>query len=700
MVRSIVVLALALIGGGTSLARAADTQWWVSDSPSDYAKAETRGVVVDADGVVRVGPAATSWNTDSLVVAWAIAPLRDGALAIGGDHGRIMRFTPGDGLKPWVRLASGQVLSLAADGDGLLAGTGPDGVVWRISARGDTSRVVRTGERYVWGLAPAGPGAWYAATGTRGRLLKISGGHTTIVHDSDESNLVSMVSDGHGGVYVGGDSHGRVLHVFADGTVRTLYDASEEEIRGLALGADGALYAAALGTPAVTGAEDDKDDDGNPAPAHAAATGGHAVVYRIVPDSTVTTWWTSPQPVVFALLSAPGPRGGLFAATGNRAGLYRLERANIASAWLTPPQGQITAVTAGQGGALYAVTSNPVAVWRLGGEAARGTLISDVLDTHRVSRFGRMLAHGAPHAALETRSGNTETPDNTWSPWQAPANSPGGAQVRSPSGRYLQWQAELTAGDALSSLEVAWREQNLPPRVDDVTVAPQGQGFREGEMLPHSEPVTQTLPSGQKVEYSLPPAGGARPLRDLPPWTHGLRVVQWHASDPNGDPLRYRLDARAEGATAWIKVAENLEQSGWTWDTNALPDGVYRIRVTASDAEGNAVGEERTDAAVSQPFTVDNTPPSLDELTARAEDGRVRVQGVAVDRGSGLARVELSLDDQPWRTVTPDGGLTDGTQQGFAATLDATPGEHTVSARAVDRAGNVATRAVHATVSR
>ncbi|HET7224116.1 MAG TPA: hypothetical protein VFK69_00275 [Candidatus Eisenbacteria bacterium] len=693
------LLALALCACARA-ALASDTQWWVSDSPSDYAKAETRGVVVDADGVARVGPDATSWSTDSLAVAWAVAPMRDGSLAIGGDHGRILRFTPGGGIHAWVRLAAGQVLSLAPDGDGLVAGTGPDGSVWHVSARGDTTRLARTGERYVWALTPAGPGAWYAATGTRGRLLRVSAGKVAIVHDSDESNLVSMAPDGHGGVYVGGDSHGRVLHVLQGGAVRTLFDASEDEIRGLALGPDGALYAAALGASAVTGADEDKDDEG-PAPARATpaaqAQAAHAVVYRIVPDSSVTAWWASPQPAVFALLS--GPRGALFAATGNRAGVYAIERANIASAWLTPPQGQVTAMTAGPGGALFAVTSNPVAVWRLGGApAAKGTVISDVLDTHRVARFGRIVVHGAPHAALETRSGNTETPDNTWSAWQPPDRAGGALGVRSPPARYLQWKAELSSGDALSALEVAWREQNLPPRVEDVTVAPQGQGFREGEIIPRSEPVTQTLPGGQKVEYSIPPVGGARPLHELPAWTHGLRVVQWRASDPNGDPLRYRIDVRAEGANAWLKVVDNLDQSGWTWDTNALPDGAYRVRVTATDAEGNAVGEERTDAAVSEPFTVDNTPPSLDDLAAEAGAGRVTVRGRAVDRGSGLARVEVSLDDQDWRAVTPDGGLTDGLDQSFSATLPATAGEHTVSARAVDRAGNTATRAAHVTV--
>src|SRR6185295_1333522 len=143
------------------------------------------------------------------------------------------------GVRPWVRLPVGQVLSLASDGEGLVAGTGPDGLIYRIGARGDTSLVAKTGERYVWGLAPAGRGAWYAATGTRGRLLRVEGGRSRVLLDSDESNLVALIPDGHGGAFAGGDSKGRVFHVRTGGSTRVTFDAAEDEIRALAIGADG-----------------------------------------------------------------------------------------------------------------------------------------------------------------------------------------------------------------------------------------------------------------------------------------------------------------------------------------------------------------------------------------------------------------------------------------------------------------------------
>lgn len=700
--RARLVRAAALLGFAVAtVVHASDTQWWISDAPADYAGAESRGVVVAPDGALSLGPETATSLADSLNVVWSIVALGDGSVALAGDRGRIDRWTPSGGVRPWVRLRVGQVFALASDGaGGLVAGTGPGGAVYRISAGGDTALLARTGERYVWGLAPAGRGAWYAATGTRGRLLRIEDGKSRVVLDTDESNLVSLVSDGRGGVYAGGDSKGRVIHARADGSVRTVFDAPEDEVRSLAVGADGALYAAALTGSAVSEDEDEKDD-ASPEPARGPVTGAKAVVYRIVPDSAVTVWWTSPQPFVFALAAGRGPSAGILAATGNRAGVARLERANGASQWLAPSQGQVTALAVDAQGRVFAATSNPGALWRLGpGRADRGTLQSGVLDARRIARFGRLRWRGTPGGGvgLETRSGNTDTPDTTWSDW---ANAAGGA-IASPPARYLQWRIALR-GDAtrIESVEAAWRERNLPPRLEDVVVAPQGQGFREGELQPRTEPVTQTLPGGQRVEYSIPSAATPRQLRDLPAWARGMRTVQWRATDPNADPLLYRIDVRAEAGEGWSKVAEDLEAPAFTWDTNTIPDGRYRLRVTASDVRGNAVGEERTDQATSEPFTVDNAPPSVTGLEVRGEAGAVRVQGRAEDQGSGLSRIEVAIDEAAWRPVTPDGGLTDDASHAFDARLDAVaPGEHSVAVRAVDRAGNTASRAARVTVTR
>ncbi len=680
------LLALAL---GTNAARATETQWWLSGAASDYARAESNGAIVRADGVIVPGPAARSWADDSLKVAWSIAVLADGSVAIAGDHGRVDRWTAKDGIRPWVRLGAGQVFALARSGDGLLAGTGPNGLVYRITGKGDTALVAKTGERYVWALADGGHGAVWAATGTRGRLMRIEGGAARIAFDSAESNLLCLAPDGAGGVFAGGDSKGRVYHTSAGGTTTTVYDAAEDEIRSIARDADGALWALALSASASV---DEGDDDERPAPAHAAPASGKAVLYRIVPDSAAVPFWTAPQPLAYAVLAQA--KGGVLVATGNRGGLFAVERMGIAAQWLAPPQGQVTALTLGADGAVWAGTANPAALWKLGPQTSTdGELRSQVLDAKRFAHFGHVRWRGVGELAIATRSGNCEPADSTWSAW-LPVEGAGGP-VRSPAARYLQWKVQLrSAGARLDDIGIAWREQNLAPRVDEIGIAPQGLNFRDGEIAARSDAVTQQLPSGQKVEYSIS-LPTAKAIRELPLWARGMRTLTWRAGDPNGDALRYRIELRNDDGGDWVEIGKDLEATLYTWTTNTIPDGRYRLRVTASDALANAIGEERTGSAVSESFTVDNTPPVVTRLDARG----ATLSGEAEDATSPIWRLEASVDDGDWRTVAPEGGLADALRVRFSFTLPGLkPGEHVAAVRAVDVAGNAATSAIHLTV--
>lgn len=694
----VAALALGLLGAGAS--RAAETQWWITDSPEDYAKSDARGLVVGPDGALTLGPMARFSAAESLGVVWAVAVMKDGSLALAGDRGRVLRWREDGGFSVLARLPVGQVLSLAVDGDGVMAGTGPEGLIYRIGARGDTALVARTGERYVWGLAPAPDGGWYAATGTRGRLLRVRRGDVRIVLDTDESNLVCLVAGAGGAVFAGGDSRGRIYRAGGPGGSRTVYDAGEDEVRALAFGADGALYAAALSASAVS--EDEAEPGQRPAPVKSAVSGGRAVVYRIVPDSVAAMVWTSPQPFVFAL---NGTRAGVVVGSGNRAGLYRLDPVAGATQWLQGAQGQITALASDARGRVYAATSNPAGLWRVGPEkAAGGELVSPVFDARRFAAFGAVRWRGeagGSRVRLSTRSGNSDPVDSTWSAWSHGGSD---AEPRSaaPAARYFQWRLEAGGGSPrIETVEAAWRERNLPPRVEDLSVAPQGQGFREGTLTPRAESVTQTLPGGQKVEYSTPAPAATRPVRDLPTFARGLRTLQWRGSDPNGDALTYAVYVRDESADGWIEVDKDLETSAFTWDTGALPDGRYRVRVVASDAAGNAVGEALSGEAVSASFRIDNTPPQVTEMAADPAARAILVSGTAEDATGPLTRIEVSLDNDEWRTITPEGGLADERTLSFRARLaEVAPGEHTVSVRAVDLAGNTVTRARRVTVPR
>ena len=183
---------------------------------------------------------------------------------------------------------------------------------------------------------------------------------------------------------MGGDSRGRVIHARADGTSRTLYDAPEDEIRALAVGADGASTRP-RSAPRRTAQEDDEAGEAKPAPARSAVSGGRAT--RLPHRAGQRGGRVVVVPAAVRVRARASPRG-IFVATGNRAGVYLLERGNGATQFLAAPEGQITALAVDARRARVRGGSNPGALWRLGpGRAERGELLSSVLD-------------GAPHRAL------------------------------------------------------------------------------------------------------------------------------------------------------------------------------------------------------------------------------------------------------------------------------------------------------------
>ena len=66
-------------------------------------------------------------------------------------------------------------------------------------------------------------------------------------------------------------------------------------------------------------------------------------------------------------------------------------------------------------------------------------------DAGTVATWGairwRAAAKPGRGARSSTRSGNTATPDETWSAWSKAYTAASGEQITSPNARYLQWRA-------------------------------------------------------------------------------------------------------------------------------------------------------------------------------------------------------------------------------------------------------------------
>jgi hypothetical protein len=317
-------------------------------------------------------------------------------------------------------------------------------------------------------------------------------------------------------------------------------------------------------------------------------------VFRIAPDGAWDLLWESREDVPYDIAFEPG--GSLLVATGNKGKLYRLAGDPMQPTLVTRANAQqITTLLNDRNGQVVFATSNPGKLLRLSAtRAERGSYTSDVRDAQTVAAWGTIKWQAAvpqgTSVAIATRSGNTRTPDETWSEWSAAYATADGSAVTSPRARYLQWRAVLTASrtgaPVLTSVTAAYLPRNMRPRVSSVTIHPPGTVFqRPFPTDPEIAGFDGDLPERRAAQQAQP--GGSTSLGRRA-YQKGLLTFIWRAEDDNRDDLSYDISYRREGETAWKLLNRGLTDSILDWDTTSVPNGRYTIRVVASDAPSNS----------------------------------------------------------------------------------------------------------------
>jgi sugar lactone lactonase YvrE len=732
MLRRVPAFLLLAAAAAASL-RAAGPQFWRLEGAPAFLDGEIEGLALDSDGRLRLGAAPKRLFDPEAPNAWSLARDARGVLYVGtGNDGRVLRV---EGEKGSVLFDADEleVHAVAAGPDGrVYAGTSPDGAVYAIDAAGKAARFFDPGEKYIWALAFDARGALYVATGGEGRVHRVTpDGKSEAVLTTTETHVLSLAVDRGGKLFAGTAPEGIVYRIDAPGKAFVLVDSAFREIKALDLGPDGSLYAAAIDGQT---AESARPTPAPSAPAAPAATGGvvaevtvsesYSVVapalsavtvaesapgppkgalLRIRPSGDVDTLWSSPEDVPH---SAVRTDQGVLVGTGNKGKVYRV---GDDARWVllaSLPAEQVTALVRSPGGVAL-VTSNPAHVLSIDAtSAAQGTFVTKVKDTEAVSTWGRVSWEGtAPpgtEVRVQTRAGNTATPDATWTDWSAPAPStrPGGQPAGTERARFLQLKVTLVATKAgatptVEAVAAAYLQRNLPPVVKSITVHPAGEGFQkpisvsgEPEILGLATDPLSERAASQRVPAGSPPAiSFSRKL-----YQRGLRTFSWQAEDPNGDPLLYAVEYRAVGDERWRSLSSDLSEAVFAWETASVPNGRYVVRILASDAPGNPPALALTGSKDSASFEIDNAPPSIVASLDRGSPPRVRV--TVRDDASPVRRLEMSTNAGRWEEVHPRDGIADSLEETYEIPLPATPAGRVIVLRATDLLGNVATARV------
>jgi len=653
----------------TSDALAVGTRTFDLDSLEEFSGGDLKGVAVSSDGGVRAGFSVGNVPLTDASSSFSALTLGDGSVLIGtGPSGKVFKVT-GDRAALFADTGALAVTSMIEVRGVVYAASMPDGKIFKLSQGKAEPWVTLPNTSHVWALAADGKGAIFAATGPEGRIYRIepSGTHS-VYFRSDEPHIVSLAVGEAGELYAGSSGKGLLYKIAGPGRATVLYDFPGEEVKGIVAVKRGIVYAIA------------NDYGEPPEPPKRAGAGarfpaqpstakpirpGKGALWRF--DATGRPEKLMAHTEFHYMSLAADAEGRPYVGTGAEGRVYTVDDAHTVTLVADTDDRQIGAMTFGK--SIYLAGSDAATAHRVvaqGGSEAVWT--SRVLDAGLRAKFGHLSWHATGALDFSTRTGNTGTPDATWSAWSAGSSTP--ITVTSPQARFIQVRARWARDPkaVLSEVMLPFVTDNVRPVVLEVDARPKNAAKESKEAIPSS---------------------GSEP-----PKHESVLKVTWKVDNPDNDSLRYRVNFRREGQGLWrdaLRDGEVLTKSEYEWETTALPEGKYRLRIEASDEPANPPDLAQKHAMESGPVLVDNTPPIVRDLTMTGRRLRVRV----VDGLGPIARVEMAVDGKPdFRTL----GAADGVFDTADETVDTDvsrlvpPGAHIVTVRAYDAAGNFVVR--------
>ena len=733
--RSFAVLSVLCILSLTALA--VTPQFWENFSQEDLLQGTLTRVSLSSDRKLFLAPSYDSVYDTNQPYIFSMVRDKAGNLFVGTGHeGKVFKIDSQGKGSLYYQSKELDIFALALDAaDTLYVGTSPDGKVYKVTGPNQATEYCSPEDKYIWSMLFDDTGSLYIGTGARGYIYKVDrGGKKSTFFDSSDNHIVCLARESNGNLLAGTSPGGLVIEITPEGKAFTLLDTPMEEIRSLALDRFGTIYAVAssskglpqkpkteITTQTTTGTLPimtiqslaSLTEKSTEAKATVSApgsekdsAGSRSSIYAISKDGNAETIYTSKDQMVFDIIVRND--GSLLAATGPKGRLLAIDVAKQITVLTDSPEEEMTRL-APSGDTIWVAGSNQGKVYRLDSQRAQtGTFESKVLDAKTVASWGkitwRTFNAGGDAVEVSTRSGNTEKPDNSWSGWSSPYTTAAGQQITNPRARYLQWRAVFKRGtsaasgqpaDTLERVQIPYLQQNVRPQVVSINVLPFGIALQKPPALQPGI-LSMGMPTTASDGLSLnSPRERGKEKQPIPPrqvLQPGSQSFMWKATDDNDDNLEYSLYFKGEGESDWKPLEKKLTDTFYTLDAASLPDGVYTLKVVASDEPSNPFGKFLIGELVSRPFVISNMTPLVEISGHKVNGKRVEVQFRARVPTGRIATAEFSIDGGEWYLVFPADGIADSAQEDFQfSTPELSVGEHLIGLRSSDSNGNTGT---------
>ena len=680
--RLALLLCAPLLLGALALAKPASatgTRIFDLDTLEKLSGGDLQGVAVGSDGVVRAGFKLGDVALQGVTTVFAALPRADGSVLLGTSPGGKVLRVAGDQVSDFAETKETAVTSLAEDGRGnVYAATFPDAKVYKVSQGKAEVFTTIPDATYVWALAfDKTKTNLLAAVGLeQGRVFRVApGGQPEVLFRSDEPHIVSLAVAPNGDVLAGSSGKALLYRITGPGRATVLYEFPGGEVKAIAAAPDGTIWA--ISNEYAEPPEAPKRSatalrrPAGPANITTRPKPGKGQLWRLDAQGRPEKMMSHGDFHYMSL--ALDDAGRPYVGTGAEGRVYTVDDAHAVTLVAETHQRQVTAMSlkAGRDWGGFIVSSDAAAFHRILGKGGADAIwTSKVFDTGARARFGVLSFRATAPLELSTRSGNTQTPDNTWSTWSAGMTAPG--PVVSPDARYVQVRARFTQPNAeLQQVLLPFVTQNLRAVVTELSA--------------------QSKSAVHETKEGLASSGSE------PPKHESAVRVSWKVDNPDQDALRYRLWYRRDNEP-WremLREGEIVSTTDYDWETATLPEGKYRVRVEASDEMANPPDQVLKHAYETSNVLVDNTPPVFATLALAGRRLKARV----VDAVGPIARVDVSVDGHAeWYPLAPASGVFDSADETLDSDLTKVvpSGTHIVAVRAFDSAGNYVVRELSA----
>lgn len=591
-------------------------------TPRDYFRGIFENTSI-TDGVITLGHKLNTLYFSKNPFIWAMDYDESTGIALIAESptGYILEVTEGE--KPRIVGKTGEILipCMTRDVSGnIYVGTAPYGRIYKRTSDREFVFFCKLDEQFVWDLKIDQSGNLLAATGNRGRIYRIDpSGKAEMLFDSPESHVQCLAIGKEGEIFAGTANQGVVFRIDPAGDAKPVFRSIGNSIDSI-LYDNGILWIASEEL------------------LYRLGKNGGKKVY-IFPENSVIT------------VSKDG-NGNILAGTSDLGRVYRISPDGKVENLFESDINQVMKIVPLSGGDIMIATGNPGKIIRVSNKYnPSGKYLSESIDTGRVSDFGNIkwdaLTPSGSSITLQTRTGDTSSPDSTWSKWSPVYSMKDGQKIVGPSGRYIQIRANFTSSGektpGLYSVSIFSRHKNHAPLL----------AFES-------------------------PSGGEK-------WSKKQKI-SWKAYIANPETLSFSLYISGDYGKTWKVIKENINadipgegtfnpnkekpiKKSYKWKTRSSKDGNYIIKLTGFDRTDPTNKQLRSEI-ISKPVVIVNKDPEVTIISSEEVGGRGVVIGFAKSHMVNVKEVTYKINDEDTAIAYPLDGIFDNMREKFVIYLN------------------------------